>query len=228
MLVREYMTSTPMTVAEDASLIEAAELMKEKKIRRFPVLRGDRLIGIVTDRDLRSAAPSQVVSFDVQERQLMPELHSLLANIKIKDVMSHDVVTIDPEQTIVAAAQLMLNHRVSGLPVVGSQGQLVGIITETDIFGVLVDLCGASSGSTTLAFQLEDRPGSIKEVTDIMRARGARPASVLASPVQADARFRRVYIRIRDFPSEKLQALEEELRQQFEILYVTQDDVSAS
>jgi acetoin utilization protein AcuB len=228
MLVREYMTPNPMGVVEDASVIETAELMKEKRVRRFPVLRGDKLIGIVTDRDLRSAAPSQVVSFDVQERQLMPELHSLLANIKIKDVMSHDVVTIDPEQTIVAAAQLMLNHRVSGLPVVESQGRLLGIITETDIFKVLVDLCGTSSGSTTLAFKLEDRPGSIKEVTDIIRARGARPASVLASPAPADPQFRRVYIRIRDLPSEQLQALEEELRQQFDILYVTQDDVSAS
>jgi acetoin utilization protein AcuB len=228
MLVKEYMTPNPMSVVEEASVMETAELMKEKKVRRFPVLRGDKLIGIVTDRDLRSAAPSQVVSFDVQERQLMPELHSLLANIKIKDVMSHEVVTIDPEQTIVAAAQLMLNRRVSGLPVVESQGRLLGIITETDIFRVLVDLCGASSGSTTLAFQLEDRPGSIKEVTDIIRARGARPASVLASPTLADPRFRRVYIRIRDLPSEQLQALEEELRQQFDLRYVTQDDVSAS
>ena len=114
MLVKEYMTPNPMTVKEDSSILETAELMKKHKVRRFPVLRDDELIGIVTDRDLRSAAPSQVISFDAQERELMPELHSLLSGITVKEVMSRDVLTIHPEQTIVAAAQLMLEHRMSG------------------------------------------------------------------------------------------------------------------
>jgi len=86
MLVRNYMTSHPTSVDEDTSVLRAAELMKEKNVRRFPVVRGDQLIGIVTDRDLRSAAPSQVISFDAQERQLMPELHSLLSAMKVRDV----------------------------------------------------------------------------------------------------------------------------------------------
>ena len=115
MLVREYMTPNPMSVNEDSSILEAAELMKKYKVRRFPVLRDEALIGIVTDRDLRSAAPSQVISFDAQERELMPELHSLLSGITVKEVMSRKVITIRPEQTIVAAAQLMLQHRMSGL-----------------------------------------------------------------------------------------------------------------
>ena len=108
MLVKDYMTPDPMTMSEDKSVLETAELMKKQKVRRFPVLRGNELVGIVTDRDLRSAAPSQVISFDAQERELMPELHSLLSNITIREVMSSDVITIRPEQTIVAAAQLML------------------------------------------------------------------------------------------------------------------------
>ena len=126
MLVKEYMTPNPMTVSEDSSILKTAELMKRKQVRRFPVLRSDELMGIVTDRDLRSAAPSQVISFDAQERELMPELHSLLSNITIREVMSSDVITIRPEQTIVAAAQLMLRHRMSGVPVVDTGGQLLG------------------------------------------------------------------------------------------------------
>jgi len=228
MLIKEYMTPNPMTVNEDSSILETAELMKKQKVRRFPVLRGGQLIGIVTDRDLRSAAPSQVISFDAQERELMPELHSLLSGITVKEVMSRKVATIRPEQTIVAAAQLMLERRISGIPVVDSRGGLLGIITETDIFKVLVDLSGVSSGRTTFAFQLEDRAGSIKEVADVIRSHGARIASILTSHTRAAPQFRRVYIRIGEISPEKLRVLEEELRKQADLLYVTEDDEIAS
>jgi acetoin utilization protein AcuB len=228
MLVREYMTPNPIGVSEDKSILETAELMKKHKVRRFPVLRDDRLIGIVTDRDLRSAAPSQVVSFDSQERELMPELHSLLSGITVKEVMSREVITIQPEQTIVAAAQLMLKHRMSGIPVTDAAGQLLGILTETDIFKVLVDLSGVSSGRTTYAFQLEDRAGSIKEVTDVVRRHGGLVASILTSHTLADPGWRRVYIRVGELSSEKLPALEKDLRSQADLLYVIEDDGAAS
>lgn len=228
MLVKDYMTPNPMTMSEDKSVLETAKLMKKQKVRRFPVLRGDELVGIVTDRDLRSAAPSQVISFDAQERELMPELHSLLSNITIREVMSRDVITIHPEQSIVAAAQLMLRHRMSGVPVVDTGGQLRGIITETDIFKALVDLSGVSSGEVTFAFQLEDRAGSIKEVADVIRRHDGQVASILTSHTLAAPQFRRVYIRVGGVSAEKLQALEEDLRKQSDLLYVTEDDAAAS
>jgi acetoin utilization protein AcuB len=227
MLVKEYMTPEPMTVNEDSSILEAAELMKKHKVRRFPVLRDGALIGIVTDRDLRSAAPSQVISFDGQERELMPELHSLLSGITVKEVMSRDVITIHPDQTIVDAAQLMLEHRMSGIPVVDSGGVLLGIITETDIFKVLVDLSGVSSGKTTFAFQLEDRAGSIKEVADVIRNHGGLIASILTSRTRAEPQFRRVFIRVGELSPEKLRALEEDLRKQADLRYVIDDEASS-
>ena len=225
MLIQEYMTSEPTIVNEDTSIIDAAELMKERKFRRLPVLRGDELAGVVTDRDVRSAAPSQVVSFDDEERTLMPELHALLAKIKVGEIMSTDLISVDPEQTIVTAALLMLEHRISGLPVVDSKGEFVGIITEGDIFKVLVDFSGISLGNTVLAFRLEDRPASIKEAADAIREHDGRLASILTSYASADPGFRKVYIRIRDLPSEKLQALREGLEKNFELLYVIQDKV---
>jgi acetoin utilization protein AcuB len=228
MLVREYMTPNPMSMSEDKSVLETAELMKEHRVRRFPVLRGDELVGIVSDRDLRSAAPSQVISFDAQERELMPELHSMLSSITLQEVMSRDVITIHPDQTIVAAAQLMLQHRVSGIPVVGTGGELLGIITETDIFKALVDLSGVSSGRITFAFQLEDRAGSIKEVADVIRRHDGQLASILTSHNLAASGFRRVYIRVGGVSAEKLPALEEELRAQSDLLYVTEGDATAS
>jgi acetoin utilization protein AcuB len=223
MLVKDYMTPNPMTVGEGTSIVEAAESMKQMRIRRLPVMRGKELIGVVTDRDLRSAAPSQVISFDAQERQLMPELHSLLSAMTVRDVMPHKVITIRPEQTIVAAAQLMLKHRISGLPVVDSQGRLAGIITETDVFKVLVDLSGVRSGKTVFAFRLADRPGSIKEVADVIREHGGRLASILTSYSLGEEHFRRVYIRIRDLSAQQLQALEDALRNKFELLYMVTD-----
>ena len=132
MLIKEYMTAKVITLDENTSILEAADLMKKNKIRRFPVVRDKKLVGIVTDRDLRSAAPSQVITLDEQERQLLPELHALLANTKIKDIMNQNVITVDPEDTVVKAAQLMLKHRISGIPVVVGP-VLLGIITEGDL-----------------------------------------------------------------------------------------------
>ena len=225
MLIQEYMTLDPTTVNEDTSIIDAAKLMKEMKCRRLPVLRGDELVGIVTDRDLRSAAPSQVISFDAEERSLMPELHALLAKIKVGEIMSTDLISVDPEQTIVTAAVLMLKHRISGLPVVDAKDGFVGIITQGDIFKVLVDFSGISLGNTVLAFRLEDRPASIKEAADAIREHDGRLASILTSYASADPGFRKVYFRIRDLPSEKLQALRKELEKSFELLYVIEDKV---
>jgi acetoin utilization protein AcuB len=224
MLISEYMTPHPITVDENMSIMEAADLMKKRRIRRFPVLRGSELVGIVTDRDLRSAAPSQVVSFDAYERQLMPELYKLLAELKVKDIMSRNMITVGPRQTIVKAAQLMLEHRISGLPVLGTQGRLLGIITEGDIFKALVDFSGVNLGKTLFAFRLEDRPGSIKEVADIIRKHDGRLASILTSYMPADPQFRRVYIRIRDVSPAKLAALKEELDGQFDLLYMIHED----
>jgi acetoin utilization protein AcuB len=226
MLIKEYMTPDPITVEESVSIMEAADLMKKRRVRRFPVVRGKEFVGIVTDRDLRSAAPSQVITFDAYERQLMPELYDLLAKIRVKDIMCRKVITVGPEQTIVMAAHLMLRHRISGLPVMDSGGKLVGIITEGDIFKALVDFSGARLGRTLLVFRLEDRPGSIKGVADVIRAHDGRLASILTSYTPADPEFRRVYIRIRDLPPEKLQVLQEALEAQCGVLQVIQEDLS--
>jgi acetoin utilization protein AcuB len=219
MLIGEYMTPNPLTVGEGMSVTEAADLMKKRKVRRFPVMRDDQLVGIVTDRDLRSAAPSQVISFDAYERQLMPELHNLLSQIKVKDIMSHDLITVSPGQTIVTAANVMLTHRVSGLPVMDEGNKLVGIITEGDVFRALVDLSGANLGKTMFGFRLDDSAGSIKQVADVIRAHDGRLASILTSYAAADPGARRVFIRIRELAPDKMEALKSELQKKFQLLF---------
>jgi len=226
MLIEEFMTPGPITVGPDMSITDAASLMKANKVRRFPVMQEQKLIGIVTDRDLRSAAPSQVISFDEQERALLPDLHDLLAKIRIKDIMTRNVTTVAPRQTIVRAASLMLKHRISGMPVLDARGRLCGIITEGDIFKALVRFAGGHLGKTLFGFRLEDRPGAIKEVADVIRAHGGRLASILTSYGPEDPKLRDVYIRIRDLPQEELEAMKDDLEEKFDLLYMIQDDVN--
>jgi len=227
MLIQEYMTPDPVVIDENTTIMDAAQQMKEKKVRRFPVVRDGRLIGIVTDRDLRSAAPSQVLSFDECERQLLPELHKLLSSVKIKDIMSRQVITVAPDQSIVMAAHLMLKNRISGMPVVDAAGRLVGIITQTDVFRILIDFSGIQHGRTTFGVEIEDRPGSIKEVADVIREHDGRLASILTTYDRAQPQHRRVYLRVRDLPEAKLALMEKALAARFSLLYVIRDDLEA-
>ncbi len=132
-LVRDWMSSPPITIHLEATLPEACELLREHKIRRLPVVDDEgKLVGIVTRGDLRGAQPSEATTLSIWE------LNYLLAKLKIKEIMTPDPITIREDATIEDAAQLMIDYKVSGLPVVNAQGDLVGMITESDIFRMVV------------------------------------------------------------------------------------------
>jgi acetoin utilization protein AcuB len=130
-LVRDWMTLNPITVDPKTTLPEAHKLMKERRIRRLPVVDRGHLIGIVTLGDVRDAEPSDATTLSIFE------LHYLLAKLTIGEIMTREPITIRPEATIREAARIILQHKISGLPVM-EDGKLVGIITESDIFRVLV------------------------------------------------------------------------------------------
>lgn len=219
MLVKGWMTSDVMTIDEDTSMMKASQIMKENNVRRLPVMHKGKLVGMVTDRDIKEASPSKATTLDVHE------LYYLLSELKVKDIMSKNIITIGPEDTVEKAAVIMLEHRISGLPVVNEKGKLVGIITQGDIFKVLVSLTGVYRGGIQFAFNLEDRPGSIKEVGDMIRKHGGRMVSILTSYDMCDEGCRHVYIRIKDMPEDKLKALTEELDKNFIMLYTTKDSL---
>ena len=224
MYIENYMTTDPITVDQDMSVVKAVELMKESGVRRFPVVQNDELIGMVTDRDLRSAGPSQVVSFDEQERKLFPELYDLLKKVKVGEIMKTDVVTIAPKYSIVKAGDTMLKNGISGLPVVDSRNRIIGIITESDIFKVLVDFSGIDAGKTILGFSVEDNPGSIMDVVNVIREREGRIAGILITYPEEEPGYRHVYIRIRDVALKKLDRLKEALEEKFDLLCVIDDN----
>lgn len=131
-MVREWMTSPVISVAPTTSISSAHQIMKENGIRRLPVVEDDRLVGIVTIGDVREASPSDATTLSIWE------LNYLWAQLTVERVMSRRVLTVSPEMCILDAAQIMLDSKVSGLPVVNQNGKLEGILTESDIFRMLV------------------------------------------------------------------------------------------
>lgn len=125
------MTKEVVTAKKDTTLPDAHKLMEDNKIRRLPVMRKGKLVGIITRGDVRGAEPSQATSLSVHE------LHYLLARLTIDEIMTKDVFTVRPDDTIGDAAKLMMDNNISGLPVM-ENGELVGIITESDIFRMVV------------------------------------------------------------------------------------------
>ncbi len=132
-LVRDWMTPHPITIDPKTVLPDAHRLMQDSHIRRLPVVDRGNLVGIVTLGDIREAEPSQVTTLSIYE------IHYLLSKLSVEHIMTRNPITIAPEQTIQEAARLMLENKIGGLPVVESKtGKLVGIITESDIFRILV------------------------------------------------------------------------------------------
>ena len=131
-LVKDWMTRNVITISPDTSLPEVHRLMQEHQIRRLPVVKHERMVGIVTLGDVREAEPSDATSLSIWE------MNYLLSQLKIEKIMTRDPIIIYPSETIGQAAWLMLTNKISGLPVVDDKHRIVGIITESDIFRLVV------------------------------------------------------------------------------------------
>jgi len=214
MLVTNWMSKNVITVDENDSMHDAMKLLKEHDIRMLPVMKKGKLVGIVTDRDLKRASASDATTLDVHE------LLYLITQIKVKNIMTRDVITVPPDFTVEETAQVLQKNRISGAPVVDDSGQLVGTITQADLFKVLISLTGVGSGGIQFGFKVEDRPGSIKEVADIIRAYGGRMVSILTSYDEVPEGYRKVYIRMRNIERSELQKLIQELESKAGLLYM--------
>lgn len=126
MLVKDFMTPNPQVVTPDVAVPEAAQIMKKGGFRRLPVVEEGQLVGIVTDRDLKEAMPSDATSLSIWE------INYLISRLSVGEIMTRDPISVADTLPLQAAAKLMLEHKVGGLPVV-HEGRLVGIVTVTDV-----------------------------------------------------------------------------------------------
>lgn len=217
MQVQNWMSKDVVTVEEQTPIIDVMHLLEEHDIRHIPVTKEGKLVGMITDRDVKEASPSKATTLKAQE------LYYLLAEMKARDVMKADPIVISPDQTMEVAAVKMLEHKVTGIPVVTRTGDLIGIISQGDVFRVLISITGIYQGGVQFAFNLEDRSGSIKEVGNVLRQEDAQIVSILSCIDTADEGYRHVFIRIKKIPEDKLQRMISRLEKDFMLLYVIKD-----
>jgi len=202
MFVSDWMTKKVITVGPDDYLSDAITLMKEKNIKHLPVVKGGKLKGIISDRDIKEYTPSKATCLDVYE------LHYLLAKAQIKEIMITKVITTSPDAPVEEAAMVLLDRNIDCLPVMDG-GSLVGIISDRDIFHAMVDISGVRHGGHRVCVTVEDRAGTIRGVADIVRKHGFHLQGILTSYEGVRDGYRRVVIRTTEAGNFK--ALKDEL-----------------
>ncbi len=202
MRVVDRMRSSPVTIGRKDTLDHAMKTMETFKIRHLPVVEGDRVIGIVSDRDLKKAAPSPL------DRDSAEEFLRFTSAVTIKEVMSKEVLTISPYCPIEEAAARMFKEKIGALPVV-QDGRLVGIITETDVLGMLTDMMGATQTASRVEIEIPASPGVLTEVIRIVEGQQVEIASLVTLPAREGAR-RLLILRLRTInPDPVVKALAE-------------------
>lgn len=172
MTVQSVMTANPFTVGENDSVRDAQSLMQREQIHRLPVLNGSKkLVGIVSEKDLLYATPSPATTLNVYE------MSNLLSKLKVQSVMTRAPLTIGPETLVEDAARTLVDNNIGGLPVV-ENGTLVGIVTESDLFRLLIDLFGTRKSGVRATLRVPERPGELADTTRVIADAGGNVISV--------------------------------------------------
>ncbi len=214
MLVKDWMSTNVITVNASDTMQQAISLMTDNKISMLPVMDEGKLVGIVTDRDLKRAAPSYVTLLEV--KQILYHM----ARVEVRAIMNIDPITAPPDFTIEETAELLLAHRISGCPVVDKDGNLIGVITKNDLFKAIISLTGLRKRGVQFGLILNDAPGSIKEVTDVLRKHGARLVSIMSSYEKVPEGKRNTFIRAFNIDRERLPEIIREIKEKATLVYV--------
>ncbi|ADV66993.1 CBS and ACT domain-containing protein [Deinococcus maricopensis] len=183
MLVRDWMTTRPMTVTPETPVLDALRILKERGFRRLPVMDGSKLAGIVTRKDLKDAMPSKATTLSVWE------LNYMLSKLTVGEMMSRPVVTADEGEYMEDAALRMQEHNVGGLPVLDTTGRMTGIITITDVLRAFIDIMGLREGGTRLTLDMPDVPGSLARATQ-----AAQPSNIISVATFGSTEGRRRFV----------------------------------
>lgn len=220
MLIKDWMARKVLTIEENTSVLRAGIMMKENQVRRLPVTSHGKLVGVVTDRDLKEASPSKTSALDIHE------LHYLLAEMRVKDVMTKNPISFGMDDTLEKAALVMLQNKISGLPIVDESGNLIGLVSETDVLRGFIHATGIADGNIHYILSLRDEPGIKAGIIDICRKHGARLISILTSYIDADDGTIRVSLRIScPCTEDQLKAIHDKIAQVGTIVHCAKDDL---
>ena len=198
MLVRERMTSPAVTITPETPFQEALKLMRDKKFRRLPVVdSAGKIVGIVSERDMLHASPSPATSLSVWE------VNYLLWKLKISDIMTHNVLTLNQDTPIEDAANLMVTHKIGGVPVVDDSGKVVGVITETDIFRAFVEMLGGGEHGLRLTVQVPTGSGTLAKLAGKIAEQGGVILSVGSMDRETDG-AREVVVKVKGVTKDNL------------------------
>jgi acetoin utilization protein AcuB len=212
---REKIKKEVVTIRPETSFYEAKMLIHDKGIRHLPVTDNkNRLVGIVTDRDIREAGPSGATDLDIHE------IHYLLSKLKVSSFMTpkEKLITITPESVFEEAVELMHDHKIGCLPIL-EEGKLYGIITETDILANFVEIFGLKRKGIRLTIALENEPDATEKVFQILKKHQARPISILSPSFLVDGK-RLLLLRLQPDDFERI--LDELKKENIEVLSIGQ------
>ena len=212
MLVRNWMSKETTTLDINDSVMKVAEQLKKKSTDLLPVVDKGRLVGIITEKSLAEGIGAGLKSMEINK------LLTHVSGLKVKNIMIEKPATIYEDSTIEAAAEVLLAKNLLALPVIDHNNRLRGVISGNDIFRVLVSLLGTRKCGLQIALFLEDKPGSLKEMTDILREYGCRVISIL-STIHEKEGLRHVYINTCDCDPQRISMMKEELKEKFKVLY---------
>jgi acetoin utilization protein AcuB len=202
------MTGKLVTLSPEASVAEALILCRERRIRHIPILEEGRLVGVVTDRDLRDASPALGD----------PERASALQKIRVRDVMTREVITADPDDSIENVAQEMYEHKIQSLPVVTERAvvdegsamaeeQLLGIVTSSDVMRALVTLVGLPEPGCRIEVQAANKAGGLAEVVGKIQDLEVDIVSVLSDPDRRSGNRTLIFQLVTTDPSSVIESL---------------------
>lgn len=193
MLVKSRMTSFPITIGKLESIDTAAKIMHDNNIRHLPVMEGAELVGLLSYTDIMRAMPSKISTLEQHEATY------LFNTIKVKDALPEKqrVITIQDDACIEEAALMMRAYKIGALPVLTKESKLVGIITENNIFDAFIELMGVRSSGARITIELDDEPGHIAEIGEVIRSFNGNITKIAMFPVEGDEKRHTVMIRLK-------------------------------
>jgi acetoin utilization protein AcuB len=214
MLIKYWMKKDPVTIDVNDSMQKASDLMKETGAPFLNVLEDGKLVGVITDTNLKKYAALDATALKVFRRE------DLIRRVRAGEIMTKPPITVRPDWLLEEAADLLIKKKISGAPVVDAEGRLLGTISQTDLFSMLITFTAYHLHGVQFAFQMEDRPGLLQEVIDTIKRYGARVRNILISYEKAPAHYRYVYLRIYGYDRRVIPSMLAELREKTTILYM--------